>query len=339
MLERPDLSDAAIVACLRDSYRMAAGAITFLPIGYDATASVFRVDTTDRGCYFLKAKSVPLRTAPLAVPHFLAERGLPGIVAPLATVTDELSAPLGDGFTAILYPFVEARMGADGGLSPDQWTELGRVVGRIHRTALPPTLAGQMRREPFAPLKGDLAWSLHREVASAVYEDPIRRACAAFWQERRDEIEMILLRAEELGRLAQARQPEIVLCHADIHIWNVLVDGQDNLHIVDWDETILAPKERDLMFQVQSAQAVGSVDPNEVLFRQGYGPVEVDPVILAFYRYEWVVQEIAEFGKQVLRSREGGEITRQDGRRHFRGLFAPGDVVEAAYRSAREAGV
>lgn len=56
-------------------------------------------------------------------------------------------------------------------------------------------------------------------------------------------------------------------------------------------------------------------------------------MILAFYRYEWVVQEIAEFGKQVLRSEDGGEITRQDGLRHFRALFDPGDVVETAYRA------
>jgi spectinomycin phosphotransferase len=102
---------------------------------------------------------------------------------------------------------------------------------------------------------------------------------------------------------------------------------------VDWDETILAPKERDLMFLMDGTNVRAEIHPNEAAFRRGYGPSEVDPVILAFYRYEWVAQEIAEFGKQVLRSEDGGEITRLDGLRHFRGLFDSGDVVESAYRS------
>jgi spectinomycin phosphotransferase len=138
-----------------------------------------------------------------------------------------------------------------------------------------------------------------------------------------------LRRCAELGRLAQARRSPLVLCHADIHIFNVLVDASGGLHIVDWDETVLAPRERDLMFLVQGAAPDGA--PDEVAFRQGYGPVTPDPVILAFYRYEWVVQEIAEFGQQVLHSREGSEITQMDGLRHFRALFEPGDVVASAY--------
>jgi len=106
------------------------------------------------------------------------------------------------------------------------------------------------------------------------------------------------------------------------------------MYVIDWDETILAPKERDLMFLVDGTQADGeALHPNEAAFRQGYGPTEVDPVILAFYRYEWAVQEIAEFGKQVLWSEDGSEITRLDGLRHFRALFDPGSEVEEAYRT------
>ncbi len=334
MLERPALSDQAIARCVQDNYTISAAQITFLPIGYDATASVFRVDAADGRAYFLKAKSVPVAAATLAIPHFLRQMGVEEIVAPLATGTHTLSARLDANFTAILYPFVEGRVGADGGLSAAQWAALGQALRRIHAAVLPVELAAQMRREAFAPLKGQLAWRLHQEVATASYSDPIRQDLTAFWQGRRAEIEAILRRVEALGRLAQARQPAIVLCHADIHIWNVLVAPTDAIHIVDWDETILAPKERDLMFVLDNSAAGAPVTHDaEMAFRQGYGPVEADPVILAFYRYEWAVQEIAEFGKQVLWSEDGGEITRLDGLRHFRALFDPGGEVEAAYRS------
>jgi spectinomycin phosphotransferase len=334
MLERPDLSDKAIRRYLQANYGIDAASITFLPIGYDSTASVFRVDAVDGQRFFLKAKTGLVTASPLIVPHFLRQSGVDAVVAPLATRMGALWAPLDDGFTAILYPFVEGRMGMDGGLSPVQWINLGRTLRRIHNSALSPQLAAEMRRERFVPLKGVLAWSLHEEVAKTDYADPIRADLAGFWRERRAEIETILRRTELLGRMAEIRQPQNVLCHADIHIFNVLVDPAGDLHIVDWDETILAPKERDLMFLVEGTQSEGTgLHPNEAAFRQGYGPVEVDPVILAFYRYEWVVQEIAEFGQQVLRSKDGGEITRLDGLRHFRALFDPGDVVEKAYRS------
>ncbi len=39
-----------------------------------------------------------------------------------------------------------------------------------------------------------------------------------------------------------------MLCHSDIHGGNVLIAENDALYIVDWDEPIMAPKERDLMF-------------------------------------------------------------------------------------------
>ena len=334
MLERPPLSDETIARCLQGHYGIFVGSISFLPIGYDATASVFRVAADDGTAYFLKTKSVPPAPASLAIPSFLRGSGVEQVVAPLLAADGMLTAPVGDGYTAILYPFVEGRMGAEGGLSPSQWSEFGQIVRRFHSAQLPPALVGQMRREPFIPLKGELAWALHREIASASYTDPIHQQLADYWRARGAEIEKILRRAEELGRMAQARQPEIVLCHADIHIFNVMVTPNEQMYVIDWDETILAPKERDLMFLVDGTQADGeALHPNEAAFRQGYGPAEVDPVILAFYRYEWAVQEIAEFGKQVLWSEDGSEITRLDGLRHFRALFDPGSEVEEAYRT------
>lgn len=334
MLERPALSDEAIARSLQENYGISAEQITFLPIGYDASASVFRVSADDGTDYFLKTKTVPVAPATLTIPSFLRRSGVEQIVAPLTTLGGALSAPLGDGFTAILYPFVEGRMGARGGLSLAQWTEFGQIVRRVHSARLPSALAGQMRTERFVPLKGELAWALHREIATASYADSISQELAAFWRERSAEIENILRRAEELGRMAQARQTPIVLCHADIHIFNVLVAPDGQIFVIDWDETILAPKERDLMFVLDnSAAGVPVTHKDEKAFLQGYGPADADKVILAFYRYDWAVQEIAEFGKQVFWSEEGGEITRLDGLRHFRALFDPGGEVEGAYRS------
>ncbi|HRJ44892.1 MAG TPA: hypothetical protein PL105_23550, partial [Caldilineaceae bacterium] len=149
MLERPTLSDDAIRRSLRENYGISVTQIEFLPIGYDSAASVFRVTTETGTDYFLKTKTVPVAPATLAIPTFLLGRGVEQIVAPLPSLAGALSTPLADGFTAILYPFVEGRMGAKGGLSLAQWTEFGQIVRRVHSAQLPPELAGQMRCRPW----------------------------------------------------------------------------------------------------------------------------------------------------------------------------------------------
>jgi len=85
MLERPDLADETIGRALHEHYGLVARAITFLPIGHDATAWVFHVEAADHTSYFLKVKSVPVTAASLAVPHFLRRQGVAEVVAPLPT--------------------------------------------------------------------------------------------------------------------------------------------------------------------------------------------------------------------------------------------------------------
>lgn len=63
MLERPNLSDEQIQHSLHEAYRLTLTQVTFLPIGYDMSASVFRVQATDDHTYFLKAKTGEIKIA------------------------------------------------------------------------------------------------------------------------------------------------------------------------------------------------------------------------------------------------------------------------------------
>jgi spectinomycin phosphotransferase len=101
---------------------------------------------------------------------------------------------------------------------------------------------------------------------------------------------------------------------------------------VDWDNPILAPKERDLMFfgaGMAGAQPGGREDR---LFYRGYGPTQVNPVALVYYRYERILQDIAEFCKQLLLTTTGGE-DRELAYTYFTSSFLPGNGIEAAIRT------
>lgn len=53
-------------------------------------------------------------------------------------------------------------------------------------------------------------------------------------------------------------------------------------YLVDWDDPIMAPKERDLMFIGGGVGNVWNRSHEEELFYEGYGKVDVNPVLLAY---------------------------------------------------------
>lgn len=335
MLEKPDLADDRILTQLRSTYGLPAADLEFLPLGNDPTSWVYRVQTDTGAFYFLKLKKGGINEPSLTIPHYLKDSGIQQIVAPLTTRTQQLWSKI-DDFTLILYPFIEGGTGMETGMSDQQWIEFGTVLRRIHTTQLPDALSQIIHRETFTLKWDKLLRQLQQRLNQGVFDDPFQQQLAAFWNDRRDELQQIIERTETLGRLLQRHPRDFVLCHADIHTYNLLIDHDGKMHIVDWDETQLAPKERDLMFLQGAVNGTSDPPKAETLFFEGYGQTEIDPVGIAYYRYEWVVQEIADFGKRVFLTPELGTKTRQDAVRDFIQLFDPGDVVDEAYESERD---
>ena len=122
----------------------------------------------------------------------------------------------------------------------------------------------------------------------------------------------------------------MVLCHADLHTRNVLLEGDEQFWIVDWDETVLALKERDLMFLVGGIVRELLQPHHTEYFFRGYGEVEIDQDALAYYRHAWAVQDIAADGEQVFFMPELSDASRQRALRGFKLLFEPGNIVSIA---------
>ena len=333
MREPPKIGDAEIEAALRGRYDVAVATLTFLPLGSDSASFVYRVDAADGAAFFLKVRAGSGFGVPsLAVPRFLCDRGVPHIVGPLPTATGELWTGV-DGFALSLWLFIDGRVGADVGLSGAQWRTLGAAVREIHATVLPPDLAQIVPREAFIPSRRGLIDELEACLSEPSLTDRSQREWAAFWRFRRDVIHRVVQRADDLGRRLRRKSIASVLCHADLHTWNVLVDARQQLWLIDWDETILAPKERDLMFAVGGIGG-DSVTPNSTAcFLQGYGLAEVDSTALAYYRYAWAVQDIAAYGERVFFMPDLGEASRCDAVDSFKSLFEPGRIVSRALAS------
>lgn len=330
MREPPDLAEDAIVGALQAGFGIRVAGLWFLPVGNDADSWAYRVQAGDGPEWFLKVRSGTAAMPGAAVPAYLHRRGTPGVLAPLPTRAGEPYLVAGR-FALALYPMLDARHGAEAGLSSAQWRELGAILARVHATPPAPELTRLVGRERYRPSRRELLPELEAALAGADPGDPVAGALAASWQARRAVIGALADRADCLGgELAAAPAPQ-VLCHADLHTWNVLVEDAGRLWIADWDEAVLAPRERDLTFVVGGGIGHGLVGPaEEASFLEGYGQVTADPALLAYYRCAWAVQDIAAYGEQALLSPTAGEATRRAAVEGFEDLFAPGNIVDLA---------
>ena len=331
MLTRPEISDNAIIAGLRDSFGLPVAQATFLPIGADVNSFSFRVTAVDGTRYFLKLRRGHFDEIAVLVPAFLHTRGIRRVMAPIATVTGQLSVSVA-GFHWMLYPYFEGTNGFETALSKAQWIALGETMRAVHTTVLPADLAGRVPREDFGPRCRSIVRAFHEQVRRCAYADLIAARFAAFWMSKRHEIESIVERAKGLAQALQNRAADLVICHSDLHAGNVLVGANDELAIVDWDEPILALKERDLMFVGGGVGGIWNQDREAAWFYEGYGHVEVEPIALAYYRYERIVADFAAYGEQILGG-QGSAEDREKGLRQVANQFLPGNVIEMAHRS------
>jgi len=189
-------------------------------------------------------------------------------------------------------------------------------------------------RETFEPRWREAVRALQARVHEEAFAEPIAARLAAFLRSQASVIAVVVERAEQLGRALQARPPGFVLCHADLHANNVLIDAAGRLYVVDWENLIFAPRERDLMFIGGGIGGRWNRPREAELFYQGYGPTEVDEVALAYYRHERIVVDIADFCDHLLLSDASG-ADRERTLQKFVDAFGPNDVVAIALATDR----
>jgi spectinomycin phosphotransferase len=150
MLERPAISDATISACLYDSFGLCITQIMFLPIGWVNNA-VYRVAADDGTSYFLKLRRGSFDEIAVTVPAFLHANAIARVMAPIATVAQDLWVHM-HGFDWILYPFFNGTTGFEVALSKPQWIALGESMNAVHATRLPAALAARDPTKSFRPV-------------------------------------------------------------------------------------------------------------------------------------------------------------------------------------------
>ncbi|HAU2297312.1 TPA: aminoglycoside O-phosphotransferase APH(9)-Ia [Legionella pneumophila] len=327
---RNNITDQHLIALLKVYYGIDIHTVQLIVGGADMNAFGYKADS-ESNSYFVKLKYGHHDEINLSIIRLLHDSGIKEIIFPIYTRDAKLFQQI-DHFKIIVYPFIDAPNGFTQNLTEKQWQQLGKVLRQIHETSVPTAIQQGLRKETYSPKWREMVRSFYNKIGFDDSDDQITADFKSFFNQKIDSIHRLVDSSEELSKKIQLNLDKYVLCHSDVHAGNVLVVNEESIYIIDWDEPMLAPKERDLMF---IGGGIGNVwnKPHEIdYFYEGYGKTNVDKIILSYYRHERIVEDIAVYGQDLL-SRDQNNESRLESFRHFKSMFDPNDVVEIAFSS------
>ncbi len=174
------------------------------------------------------------------------EAELDFVVAPLPDREGVVIRRLTDRYAVTLSPFIEGQSSTWGPYeSPDDRRRMGGVLGRLH-AATEHVPDGLPRREDFAlPSRAALSEALldlDHHWSSGPFGEPARHLLRS----AAHDIEQRLREYDELTPRVRERSEPWVVTHGEPHRANVIRNPHGGVHLVDWDTTLIAPRERDL---------------------------------------------------------------------------------------------
>jgi spectinomycin phosphotransferase len=300
MREPPRIADEDLRACLREQYKLSPATLEFFPAGRDYDAGLYRVENERGAAHALKVTSRPLYEPRCLVPRYLHDRGIITAVAPIPTCGGALWVRLSD-WTAIVYPWIFGDSTLTG-MTNEHWRQVGSTFQRIHRVPVPPGGFASLRKEAFDPTEHvRRVRAFETQHARAQGGGAAMHALRSSWAAHQPTINTVVTSLENLAAALRSRSLPCVLCHADLHARNLIRDRAGQVFVIDWDDVMLAPKERDFIFVRP---------PHADAFFQGYGQVEIDWVASTYFLFERVVQDLLECIQNVCFRKEWGEESR-----------------------------
>lgn len=299
--------------------------------GADLDAAIYKVQAMDKSSFFVKLNRGRENTTKIKILELLHDAGIQQIIPPVKTLKGE-PFYLQEGISLTVYPFIEGINGFSCPLTSSQWRRLGQVLKQVHDLDLPLSVKNSLRQETFSPKWRKKVRSLLAHIQTdLLLNDPISQKFLTSMKEHKVVIQRLVDNAENLAKSLNKQPTKFVLCHSDLHGGNVLIKGDGTFYIIDWDAPILAPKERDLMFIGGGIANVWNEPEQEVWFYEGYGATSVNQSLLAYYRNERIVEDIAEFGEALLLSKpDHTHKNRAELYGHFIDMFDPKGVVDIA---------
>jgi spectinomycin phosphotransferase len=295
---RIHIQEELVLQALRESYDLPLERLAFLTTGW--VSYCYKAEIAAGAAYLVKLydadEPTPFvagsRDFYLPLTHQLcARRLLPQIACPVPARDGRFVVRAGP-YLLIVFDFIDGERVGFGRLPDAVLAQLATLVGRLHRATRALDLVDPLT-EHFA-----IAFEQALPAQLAALAGPAPDG-GAFWhglQEllipQRDAILGHLSRLKELQAVVRARHGELVVCHTDLHGGNLLVNGQGDLFIIDWENAMLAPPEHDLFMYAEDERFWDLFWP---AYQREFGPARLDVDTLGFYCYRRGLEDLADW--------------------------------------------
>jgi len=341
MTRRPAPASDTLRVWVRQDFGVEITTLSAVEHGADEAAQLWRGLGAGGASYAVKL-SEGGTPAGLILSAHLAEHRVAGGPRPLTSRTGQPWSER-ERCRLSVVPWVSGARALEGQMSAAHWTAYGTLLANVHATVVTEALARSLPREDHTheqaasaarTLDRSLRLTAQEPAAAGCAVDSLVRDLAQAWLTA-DHVSTLLEQADSLGRQLQARPAVSVVCHGDPHLGNVLVGPDDHVWLVDWDDSVLAPRERDLIFILGGVLAFAPVTGRQQSwFFEGYGFTDLDPVRLAYYRCVRALEDLAYPAAQIVDVHRFTDREREDALSIVRGVLSPTGLVSLALASA-----
>ena len=269
--------------------------------GADALARVYRalaLDRSERSAEYAVKVGVGPERVGFAVAAALAQRGIAGINSPLRTRTGETTVRDADVWITVQPWLIGESLDADA-VPSSTWTALGRLLAEVHRCPLD-ALPTDLRTERYDHRRVTADFRRTNATMRRAPADGLAAELAHAWSQAIPDGDSLPALVDRLAPMAAAGAGPVVLCHADPHLGNVIVGPDREPWLIDWDDAVVAPVERDLLFHLGGWGSLGATDvTQQAAFVDGYGPMQPDPVRLRYFRAVRLMEDLADWAAEA----------------------------------------
>jgi spectinomycin phosphotransferase len=291
MLTEPNIDKKLIQNKIIQYYGLKINSLTFIKGGEASWG--YKVETEDGKLYFCKIHvGLTDHEKRFELTYKLFnDAGIKNITHPIKTMSGDLVFFL-DKYPVALFNFIFGSNANDQPLNEKQRFALGELLGRIHQAK---------KNIGDFEIKEDFKYAHIVRLLETLNQTDVYIKDSSIYKSKTaqlllDNKEKILKRIkelEELGEKLRSQNVDFVICHSEPHAWNTMIDEKGEVHLIDWDDSLFAPKEKDLnMIKDDQIKLDG--------YRSVVGEFEINQEIIHYYQMEWNISEIDAWSNSLL---------------------------------------
>jgi hypothetical protein len=223
------------------------------------------------------------------VPLAVDRAGMTFARPPIPSASGSVLAPICDGWVVSVWPLIEGRSTHDGThASQDDASAVVAALGVLHDLPVLTFDSSTPRFETFRVPGLDRLLSLLDVAWPTPVVGPLAAAAEDLLHRHAKDIRALARLHEDLVIQAPS-SAEWVLTHGEPHAANVVFTSAGPV-LIDWDTTMVAPKERDLWMIAADGFSVGDVSPE----------------LIRLYRAQWDLSELWEYARRFANPNDDG---------------------------------